>query len=135
MRKNEFAKSGQAALLPITILCQYEDLGEQLEERRSGFLTGFNHAMFVEPQYDTLMIVKVKPTNDPFVYLTVSPTMELGRVDDASKHAETVEAVAEGLKNMTALEFVTKIMMNVKQEVHFDGMIVPAPVNLESGVS
>jgi hypothetical protein len=132
VEKNELAVD----LLPITVLTQYEDLGEQLEEYFAGFLTGENHAMYIERTQScgVLMIVEVEPTNDPSVYLTISPTLELGQVDDLLKKAETVEAAARKLKNMTAYEFVTKVMSNVKQEVDFENMIVPAPANLESGV-
>lgn len=140
MGKNELVEIEQAALLEITIVEQYEDEGPQ-EERFSGFLTSSNHAMFVEQKYGTLMIVEVKPTNDPSVYLTVSPTMDLGRVDDPSKNAETVKAAAKTLSNMTAYELVAKVILNLRQEVNFENTIVPIPERsiftdtLKSGVA
>jgi hypothetical protein len=134
MNKNE---SVESTLKAVTILDQYEDLGEQLEERFSGFLTGSNHAMFVEQKYGTLMMVEITPTNDPSVYLSASRTMELGVTNDCSKNGETVEAVAKTLNNMTAYEFLAKVLMNVDQEVDFEDMIVaiPAMANLKSGVA
>lgn len=137
MKKNDLVES---SLLAITILEQYEDDGPR-EERFSGFLTSSNHAMFVEQMYGTLMMVEVEPTNDFSVYLTVSPPTKLGHVNDPSKNDETIKEVAKTLNNMTAYEFVAKVIFNLRHEVDFVDKIVPIPessnsiTSLESGVA
>lgn len=106
----------------ITVMFQYEDLGQQIEQRFPGFLTSSNHAMFVE-RY-SLMIVPVEPTNDPTVFLG-GHTFELGNVDDSSRNVQTIESVVKKLNNMTAYEFVTEILMSCRHIRDFDGKIIP----------
>lgn len=134
MKNNKSVKSGLQAII---VMFQYEDFGEQIEERHAGFLTGSNHAMYLEG--DTLMIVPVKPTNEPSVYLA-GDTMELGVVHDPSQSVSIIESTTKNLNNMTAYEFLTKVMLNVSQDVDFEDMIVPASARsnfmnaIESGV-
>jgi hypothetical protein len=117
---------GKNELFAITIVEKYDDYGPK-EARYTGFLTSPHHAMFVDQNCGTLMIVEVNPTNDSSVYLTASPTMELGHVEDPSKYAETIKTVAESLNNMPAYQFVVKILLNLRGEVNFEDKIVPVP--------
>lgn len=125
-------ESGQT-LQAITVMHKYEDLGEQFDERYEGFLTSSNHAMYIEGQ--ALMFVPVKPTNDPAVYLAAVETLQLGIIHDPLQIVLIIESFLKKLQNMTAYEFLAKIMMSVKQEVDFEDFIVPDPTILESGVA
>lgn len=115
--------------LPITIVDRFEDDGPK-EERWSGFLTSPNHAMFVEPVYGFLMIVEVKPTDLPLLYLKVGATTELGKISDPSKNVETVQAAVKKLNSMSAYEFVIKIICDLRHDVDFKNMIVPPPLSI-----
>lgn len=117
------------SLLAITVLDLYEDDGPK-EVRFSGFLINSNHAMFVEQSHGqakgALMLVEVKPTNDPLVYLTSSYTTELGIVE--GDHSETIKSTAKMLLNMTAYEFIIKIICKLVNYVNFKDLIVSIPV-------
>lgn len=134
----ENSKLGENSLLAITVLHQYEDLGVQREERFAGFLTSPKHAMYME-HGELLVVAEVRPTNDPSVFLALIPTLELGRSNEPCNNAETVQTVAKKLNRMTAYEFVTEIMLKVRQDVNFGEMIIPANSGavaaLESGVA
>lgn len=120
----ENSKLVENSLPAITVLHQYEDLGVQREERFAGFLTSSDYAMYMER--GALVVAQVRPTNDPAVFLALIPTLELGHSNDPCINAETVQTVAKKLNRMSAYEFVTEIMLKVRQDVNFGEMIIPA---------
>jgi hypothetical protein len=93
------------ALQPVTILVKWDDIDEgEKEARYPGFLTGDQHAMYVEDEtsYDRLLFVKVIPTDDPDVYLETSCCWCTLGVLGESHDAKTV-----------------------KNEIEFEDLIVP----------
>jgi hypothetical protein len=96
----------------VTLLVKFHDgVGEQ-EERFVGFLTGAEHAMYVEEDYGNLIFVKIVETLEPNVYEAVKGFNELGNIKNSPMDAEaTVKAVATKLHHMTAYQFFTDIMV------------------------
>lgn len=111
---------------PVTIIVKFHDgVGEQ-EERFVGFLTGAEHAMYVEEDYGNLIFVRVVDTPEPNVYQAVRGFNELGNIKNSPMDAEsTVRAVATKLHNMTAYQFFTDIMVEYVKSEQFGEAIIP----------
>lgn len=110
---------------PITVLIKYDnEFGEQ-EERYAGFLTGNLHAMYDENDYGRIVFVKVVPTDEPNVYLSVSGYCSLGYLDESDDPKIIIEKLTNKLHNMTAFEFMTDVIIHVKAEIEFEDTIIP----------
>jgi hypothetical protein len=123
---------GGRMLRPITVVIKYteEPDGEVLEEREPGFLIDDLHAIFVETEYYRVVLMRVEPTDDPDVYLDVYGYCTLGVLDDSTDPGSVISALTNKLNNMTAYDFLTKVVIHVKEEIGFGEWIIPGLITV-----
>lgn len=114
-------KRGQA----VIILVQYENEHGLQEARYPGFLTGNDHAMYVETKYKRLMFVSVEPSGDHGEYLETSGFCSLGEIDASYDSDSLIKDLAHVLHNMSAYEFIAKVIAHVRTEIEFEDLIIP----------
>jgi hypothetical protein len=115
---------------PITVLIRYaNEFGDQ-EARYAGYLTGSRSAMYFYPD-GTLNFSFAEETEAPDVYLELSG-IYLGNINDADEFLESesiVEKLASILHNMTAHDFMTKVIVHIRDGFDFEGLIIPKLIN------
>jgi hypothetical protein len=84
-----------------------EEYGDVLEGN-DGFLVSPEHAMYVEREYGTLYIVKVKEV-DNGNYTSVSGHVELGTVQESEDDRQVIERVLGFMKGISFFEYITDI--------------------------
>ncbi|KRE70772.1 hypothetical protein [Paenibacillus sp. Soil750] len=114
---------------PVTILVRYEDEQGEQEISYHGFLTGLEHAMYVENTTPTphLLFAKVRSTDKANVYLETSlAPCYLGKLDELHDAEDLVKQLSNKLHNMTAYELMMNVVVHVKSEIEFEKLIIPS---------
>lgn len=119
-------------LQPITVLIRFTTWDAKMkqfekEERYPGYLTGGKNAMYVVPNLGTLIFAEVEPTDDPAVFLEVTPAeTQLGNINDAGGDMESIiSKLTIKLHNMTGYDFLAKVMVHVREDFDYEGAIIP----------
>lgn len=113
-------------LLPITVCVPIEDENERKTEVRfPGFLTSAGYAMYVEPRYGDLCFAGVEETTEATVYRLTTPFTTLGRITDQDEDEQIIGQLTQLLHQMTAYDFLAKVIINVPAEIEFRETIIP----------
>lgn len=124
-------KLGRRRIIPCSKLRswqKYENEYGMQEARYPGFLTGNHHAMYIEneTEYERLLFVNVSPTDDPDVYLDISPGYcVLGYLHESYDPISVIKELNSKLHSMTAYEFLMKVIIHVQYEIEFEDWIIP----------
>lgn len=122
-------------LKPITVLSRYEVEDDAIEEvRYSGFLTGEYQAMYVDHDFGGLYFVAVEPTDDPDVYLHYHADIAIIEYDaeDIGEDEKIISALIERLHEMSGYDFMKEVVLRIKSEVDYEGLIVPGLISTSS---
>jgi hypothetical protein len=109
----------------ITVI--YKEEGYQ--ESYIGFLTDPDHAMYVGSQYGTLFLGKVSPTEQDGCYTVDESFIVLGHLTEGQEE-HTIKTLSQVLREKSAYDFLTEIMLRVPEEIEFKDLIVPGLIKI-----
>lgn len=111
---------------PVTVIVPYTDEEGYQLLYRAGFLTSEHFAMYVETtqRQREIIFTGVMPSRDPEEYINVSRYLSLGEVAEADA-AEVVAALTSRLKQMSAYDFLSDVVMGIQEDVEFRNLIIP----------
>lgn len=110
-------------MIPVIVIIRFQEELEIEEERYEGFLVDEKHAMYHIPGFG-IMLSAVEPTDEPAVYVEQAQFTRLGKITESDNAELIINTLADRLKNMTAFEFLTKVLLHIREEFDYEGLVI-----------
>jgi hypothetical protein len=112
----------------ITVIIPLEDWDEQggcEEIYAEGFLASEGFAVYLDEEHREIVFVGVIESREPNVFICLTPYLPLGKIERWDQREPVVSAMIDQLKQISAYDFLTKVIVGIGAEIDFDELIVP----------